>query len=431
MQPRQPTNFNGEYMHPKMTFFWMMGVLCSSYFQCSHNLTDEELRQKAMEIHQKILTIDSHVDTPLQLLYENFDLAARHDTQNGGGRLDLPRMKEGGLDAAFFAVFVGQGERTPAGNLQAKERALMIFDRIYDVISRNNELAEIALTPADAYRLQDLGKRAIYIGIENGYTVGQDLNLLEHYFKLGARYVTLCHTKNNDICDSSNDEKGPEHGGLSEFGKQVVAEMNRLGMMVDVSHVSDAAFYDVLELTQAPVIASHSCARALCDNPRNLDDAMLKKLAENDGVIQMCIFSDYVKTVPLNPEREAAIGAHKEKYKNWDSLSVAEQKHGHAEWIELDQKFPRETATVADVVNHIDHMIKVAGINHVGIGTDFDGGGGLNDCNDVSELKNITLELVRRGYSEEEIEKIWSGNFIRVFRKVERIAEVIQAQATR
>jgi len=418
-------------MQPKMILRLGMAILLFTFFQCSHPLTDEELRQKAMEIHQKILTIDSHVDTPLQLLGDDFNLAERHETQNGGGRLDLPRMKEGSLDAVFFAVFVGQGERTPAGNQQAKERALMIFDRIYDVISRNSQLAEIALTPADAYRLQDLGKRAIYIGIENGYPIGRDLHLLEHYYKLGARYVTLCHTKNNDICDSSNDEKGPEHNGLSEFGKQVVAEMNRLGLMVDVSHVSDSAFYDVLKLSKAPVIASHSCARALCDNPRNLDDAMLKKLAENDGVIQMCIFSDYVKTIPLNPAREAAIQLHKQKYKNWNSLPVEEQKIERAEWLELDQKYPRETATVADVVDHIDHIVQVAGIDHVGIGTDFDGGGGLNDCKDVSELKNITVELVRRGYSEADIEKIWSGNFIRVFRKVERIAEVLQAQAIR
>lgn len=415
-------------MQPRM-ILRLMALLLFTFLQCTHQLTDEELRQKAMDIHQKILTIDSHVDTPLQLLYDDFNLAEHHSTQNGGGRLDLPRMQEGGLDAVFFAVFVGQAERTPAGNQQAKERALLIFDRIYDVISRNSQLAEIALTPADAYRLQDLGKRAIYIGIENGYPIGRDLHLLEHYYKLGARYVTLCHTKNNDICDSSTDENGSEHNGLSEFGKQVVVEMNRLGLMVDISHVSDSTFYDVLKLSKAPVIASHSCARALCDNPRNLDDAMLKKLAENDGVIQMCIFSDYVKTIPLNPAREAAIQLHKEKYKNWDSLSVAEQKLGHADWLALDQKYPRETATVADVVNHIDHIVQVAGIDHVGIGTDFDGGGGLNDCKDVSELKNITLELVRRGYAESDIEKIWSGNFIRVFRKVERIAEVLQAQA--
>lgn len=416
-------------MKPKNFFMLMCLVLVFSFFHCSQSLTQEEMQQQAMEIHERILTIDSHVDTPLRLMYDNFDLAKRHDTKAGGGRVDLPRMKEGRLDAIFFAVFVGQGERTPAGNLKVKQRALSIFDRIHKVISENNDLAEIALTPADAYHLQETGKRAIYIGIENGYAIGRDLSLLERYYKLGARYITLCHTKNNDICDSSNDAKGPEHNGLSEFGEKVVAEMNRRGMMIDVSHISDAAFYDVLKQTRAPVIASHSCARALCDNPRNLDDEMLKKLAENGGVIQMCIFSDYVKDIPLNPAREAAIQAYKEKYKNWDKLSEAKQKQGHAAWIELDQKFPRETATVADVVDHIDHIVKVAGINHVGIGTDFDGGGGLNDCDDVTELKNITIELVRRGYSEEEIEKIWSGNLIRVFRTVERTAEVMRAQA--
>ena len=221
-------------MKQNMTFILISFLLFLSYFHCSRNLTDKEIQQKAMEIHNTILTIDSHVDTPLRLLYDDFDLATRHNSNNGGGKVDLPRMKEGGLDAIFFAVFVSQGERTPAGNQQAKERALKIFDRIYDVISQNSALSEIALTPADAYRLQEQGKRAIFIGIENGYPVGTDLNLTEHFYKLGARYITLCHTKNNDICDSSNDKKGPEHNGLSDFGKKVVVEMNRLGMMVDV-----------------------------------------------------------------------------------------------------------------------------------------------------------------------------------------------------
>ena len=241
---------------------------------------DDGLENTAARIHERALTIDTHVDTPMRLVGKGFDIGVRHDTGAQGGRVDLPRMKEGGLDAIFFAVYLGQGERTAEGNERAKQEALQIFDAIHKAVAQYPDLAVLATTSDEASRIEAQGKRAIYIGIENGYVLGKDLSLLKTYYDLGARYVTLCHTRNNDICDSSTDKKGPEHHGLSEFGKQVVQEMNRLGMLVDISHVSDETFYDVLENSQAPVIASHSCARALCDNPRNLTDDMLRALAK-------------------------------------------------------------------------------------------------------------------------------------------------------
>jgi membrane dipeptidase len=268
----------------------------------------------------------------------------------------------------------------------------------------------------DAYRIEDLGKRAIFIGVENGFPLGLDLNIVEVFYNKGARYITLCHTKNNDICDSSTDTT--EHNGLSAYGEEVVLEMNRLGMMVDVSHISDSSFYDVINLSKTPVIASHSCARAICDNPRNLNDDMLKKLAENGGVIQMCILSDYVKAPKPYPERDSAQNTLRVKYRGFDDLTKEEMAMARKEWYAIDTIFPRKLATVSDAVDHIDHMVKVAGIDHVGIGTDFDGGGGLADCQDVSQLGNITLELVNRGYSEDEIQKIWGGNIMRVLQKV-------------
>ena len=246
--------------------------------------------------------------------------------------------------------------------------------------------------------------------------------MIGKYYELGARYITLCHTRNNDICDSSTDRGGPEHDGLSDFGVDVVKEMNRLGMIIDVSHISDEAFYDILDVSSAPVIASHSCARAMCDNPRNLDDAMLKKLAENGGVIQMCILSSYVKEPEPFPERDSARAALREKWGNFRNLNEEEMQQAREEYYALDRDYPPKLATVSDVVDHIDHIVEVAGINHVGIGTDFDGGGGVQDCYDVSQMGNITRELVRRGYSAKEIEKIWGGNFMRVFREVEQIA---------
>lgn len=391
------------------------------YFQ----MNQDELTQKAAEIHDKVLTVDTHVDTPMRLVRSDFNLAERHEPGRRGGKVDFPRMKEGELDAIFFAVFVGQRDRTPEENEKAKETALNIFDAIHKSLEQNADLAELAMTPNDAYRIEKAGKRAIFIGMENGYPIGNDLSLIPKYYDLGARYITLCHTRNNDICDSSTDST--EHHGLSEFGEKVVAEMNQVGMMIDVSHVSDESFYDVIALSKAPIIASHSCARALCDNPRNLDDQMLKKLAENGGVLQMCIFSDYLKEAEPNPEREAALKAFEEKYKNFDELPEAEQQKVREEWYSINEKFPRKLATVADLADHIDHVVKVAGIDHVGIGTDFDGGGGIKGCFDVSEMGNITLELVKRGYTEEQIRKIWGGNIMRVLSEVEKVAREMQA----
>ena len=383
----------------------------------------ETLEMRAEKIHNEVLTVDTHVDTPYQLLRPDYDISLSHDPRKGGGRVDFPRMKAGGLDAIFFAVFVGQGPCTSEGYQKVKKRALSLFDAIHKTLNKHTDLAELARTPADAYRIEKTGKRAIFIGIENGYAVGKDISLIQKYYQLGARYITLCHTRNNDICDSSTDRKGPEHHGLSEFGKKVVQEMNRVGMIIDVSHISDEAFYDVLEVSKAPVIASHSSVRALCDSSRNLNDSMLKKLADKGGVIQICILSSYIKKPDPNPQRDAAFNALRKKYKNFSTLSADERKQARRDWMELNKKFPQKLATVSDVVDHIDHVVQLVGIDHVGIGTDFDGGGGVNGCFDVSEMRNITLELVKRGYSKEQIRKIWGSNTMRVFREVERISE--------
>ena len=399
----------------------VLAGLFSLFFSTSDLVPDEEtVEQRAAAIHDAVLTIDTHVDTPLLLIQPGFDIAKKNNPRKGGGKLDFPRMKEGGLDAVFFAVFVGQGPRSSEGNRKAKNKALDILDAIHKAVKTHSSLAETALTPDDAYAIEKKHKRAIYIGMENGYPVGRDLTMVKRYYDLGVRYITLCHTRNNDICDSSTDKA--EHNGVSLLGKKVIEEMNRLGMVSDVSHISDAAFDDVLKYTKAPVIASHSCARAICDNPRNLSDDMLRELAEKGGVIQMCILSDYVKTPEPNPERDAAVKELRAKYKNFSDLSDKEKQKARKEWFELQEKFPRNLANVSDVVDHIDHVVKVVGIEYVGIGTDFDGGGGVDGCFDVSELGNITIELVRRGYSEEQIRKIWAGNFMRVFREVEKIA---------
>ncbi len=401
---------------------YFLGIFLSLAIITSCKSAEDRMIRKAEQIHREVLTIDSHVDTPLLLFREGYDIARRNDPYNRGGKLDYPRMVEGGLDAAFFAVFVGQGARNPEAYDIARDRALNIFDMIHRAIDDNPEFAELALTADDAYRIQAEGKRAIYIGVENGYPIGYDLSVLRTFYDLGGRYLGLSHSRNNQICDSSTDRDGEEHGGLSDFGSKVVKECNKLGMMVDVSHISDKAFYDVLRVTEAPVIASHSNARALCDHPRNLDDDMLKALAENGGVIQLCILSSYVKDLGANPKRDSAFADLRARYNNFEDLSDEEMDDVRRQWGELDRKYPSKLATVSDLADHIDHIVQLIGIDHVGIGTDFDGGGALADCYDVTELGNITLELVRRGYSKSNIEKIWSGNFMRVFRAAEAIA---------
>lgn len=383
-------------------------------------LPDEKIERLTARIHKKYLTLDSHTDAPLQLTEKGFDISKTHDPIKDHSTVDFPRMKQGGLDAAFFAVFISQGKRTPQGNALAKSKTDLLFDTIYSVISRNSSLAGLAFTPSEARQLKKQGKRAVFIGIENGYPLGRDVSLVQQYYSKGARYITLCHTKNNDICDSSTDSV--ENNGLSAFGKDVVMMMNKTGMMIDISHASDKSFYDVLALSKAPVIASHSCARALCDNPRNMDDDMLRALAKNGGVIQMCILSDYVKKPDPYPARDSARQILHKKFENYDGLPEDQKAKLRNEWQQFAQKFPVKLATVSDVADHIDHIVKVAGIDHVGIGTDFDGGGGVEGCRDVSEMKNITRELLRRGYTPREIGKIWGGNFFRVMKKVHRIS---------
>ena len=389
-------------------------------FSCTSQMTEEEILAHAEEIHDNVLTVDTHADTPSRLLREGWDIGEWHDPEErSSGCIDLPRMKEGGLDAEFFAVYVGQGELNPEGYVRAKERADLMLVALYQMGKEYPGLVEIATSPEDAYRLEEDGKRAAFIGMENGYPIGKDLALVEYFYDRGVRYITLCHSGDNDICDSSFERRNPEDNGLTEFGEQVVAECNRLGIMVDVSHVSDRSFFDVLRVTEAPVIASHSSVRAICDHPRNLTDEMLEALAENGGVIQICFVSSFVKTPEPNPERDEALALLEEKYGSLREISDAEtRKKWREEYMAIREKYPEERATVEDVVDHIDYVTALIGVDYVGIGTDFDGGGGVDGCDDVSDMPRITEELVRRGYSDEDIRKIWGGNLMRVFREV-------------
>jgi len=342
--------------------------------------------------------------------------------RNDNGCVDFPRMKEGGLDAEFFAIFIAQGPRTPEAFETENQNTLATFDSIRAVVSRNSDMAGIALTGDDARKLKAEGKSAVFIGIENGYPVGTDISRIKQYYDLGARYITLCHSSNNDICDSSTDQSGPEFGGLSAFGEEVVREMNRTGMLIDVSHASDESFYDVIELSKAPVIASHSSCRALCESPRNLNDDMLLALKKNGGVIQICLLSEYLKQPEPNPEFDARVQELRDKWNQMGELTEEQREQRWKEFSDLKDQYVKR-ATVVDAVNHIQHVVDVIGIDYVGIGSDFDGGGGIDGCSDVSGMKNITRELLRRGYSRDDITKIWGGNFLRVMAEAQSLAQ--------
>ena len=367
--------------------------------------------------------MDTHADTPLRMIEPGFDMSVRHDPNESGSKVDYPRMIEGGLDSIFFATFVAQNIRDDEGDSRAKALAMQMIDATIESTLENADTVGLALTPDDAIELERQGKRAVYIAMENGYPIGSDLANVEVFYDKGVRYITLVHSTNNDLADSSTDSKGPEHEGLSKFGEEVVKEMNRLGIMIDVSHASDDVFYDTIALSEAPIIATHSNARAVTEHKRNMSDDMITTIAEHGGVVQVTMYSVYLRAAPGNPKRDAAIAAARANMKPPSEMTDDDRAAMRETLNEINQAFPDPLATVQHAVDHIDYIVSLVGIDHVGIGCDFDGGGGIEGVFDASEVMNITIELVRRGYTEEEIGKIWSGNVLRVFREVQALAE--------
>jgi membrane dipeptidase len=391
------------------------------------NVTNSaDLETRARAIHERVITIDTHDD-----ISSNFATTDSDPGQEEGRQVTLPKMRAGGLDVAFFIVYVGQTERTPENYAEAKAEALRKFEAIHRLTDEMYpEEIGLALTPDDVKRLHAEGKLVAAIGIENGYSIGTDLSLMADYHARGARYFGLTHIGHNDLADSSIPRESlgdteEEHGGVSEFGEQAIAEANRLGMMVDVSHSSGKTTIDAARLSKAPIIASHSAVRELADSPRNLTDKELKAIRKNGGVIQIVAFDGYVMTA--TEEKEAAIQELRDNapFESW-SGATPEQRDAYREArAKINDQFPG--ATVSELVDHIDYAVKLIGIDHVGISSDFDGGGGVTGWRDASETYNVTLELVRRGYSEEEIRKLWGGNLLRVWSDVETVAAEIRS----
>ena len=395
---------------------------------CTGGDPEDALVGRARSLHERVLTLDTHIDIPLNYATAAVDPGVLNDFQ-----VDLTKMRAGGLDAGFFIVYVPQSERTPENEAIAEDQARTKFSAIHRMAEEMYpEEIEIAYSADDVERINASGKLVAAIGIENGFVIGRDLSLLESYYELGARYMTLAHSGHNDISDSATplDRVGdsePEHGGVSSYGQEVIVEMNRLGMMVDVSHISRQAMLDAVRLSQAPVIASHSSVRALRDHARNLDDDQLRALRDNGGVIQTVALGAFLTEDADRRQREYrnirnAFGMIPGQQPEELGAEPYEDYMGRME--ALDARWP--DATVIDFVDHIDYAVELIGIDHVGISSDFDGGGGVVGWYDASETLNVTIELVRRGYSDEDIAKLWGGNLLRVFRDVESVAAELQ-----
>ncbi|MFA9392814.1 MAG: dipeptidase [Prolixibacteraceae bacterium] len=377
--------------------------------------------QNSQNMHAEALVIDTHTDTPMQLVNRGLDLGQRHSAPES--RVDFPRLREGNVDGIFFALFTSQRERTSENYEKAYSLAHQMIDSTLVSLMKNDKSAELALNSIDAESISAKGKTAIYFGMENGFPLAKDLSRVEEFYNKGVRYITLCHSSNNDVCDSSTDPVGPEYEGVSEFGEKVIGEMNRLGMMVDVSHISDSSFFDVLRVSKAPVIASHSSVRSICNHPRNMSDEMIQALAQHGGVIQICILGNYIReadTTSMNFIKHEEL---RKKYNNWQYANDEERKAAWAEYDAIEHDYPQQLPTIADAVDHIDYVVKLVGEDYVGIGSDFDGGGGLADCVDVADFPKITDELIKRKYTQAQINKIWGGNFMRVFKAVEDLAQ--------
>ena len=349
--------------------------------------------KKAKKLHSKMLTLDSHCDTPM-FFSQNINFASRDPKI----LVDLHKMTEGHLDATIMVAYLEQQERDEASLENATAKANQILTQIEEMAAKNCTAVDIAYTPDDLWRLKQQGKRAIMLGIENGYAIGKDIHNVEAFRKRGVVYMTLCHNGDNDICDSARGNH--EHGGVSEFGKKVIEEMNRVGMMVDLSHAGEESFYDALQISKTPIVCSHSSARALCDHPRNLTDDQMRALAQAGGVAQVTLYHGFLvkDSVDYNPQNVLR--------------SFATNTKGVTE------------ATILDAIEHLNHMVNVMGIEHVGIGTDFDGDGGIRGCASASELINFTRRLLRERYTEEQIQMIWGGNFLRVMKEVQAASQL-------
>ena len=425
----------------------LLFLLASTACSQDDNVTETEpdLVARARGIHERVITLDTHND----ISTANFT-ADRNYTMALSTQVNLPNMEAGGFDVSWMVVFVGQGDLTPERYGDAHRQALAKFEAVHRLTEQiAPDRIELALTSDDVRRIIAAGKKVAMIGVENAYPIGTDLSNIELFHEMGARYMSLAHNGHSQFADSNTGERDEVwlHGGLSELGRKAIAEMNRLGIMIDLSHPSKESNMQALALTRAPVIASHSAARAVGDVSRNLDDEQLMALKENGGVVQTVAFQSYVNPEKNQAQRDALdtleksvaeemgfeLMGRRARFGLSDSDREAYDIAVRPVQEAIDARVDAEVNSIAppvdvsDLADHIDYLVNLIGLEHVGISSDFDGGGGVEGWNDAAETFNVTLELVRRGYTEQQIGMLWSGNLLRVLDEVQAVAAEIQA----
>lgn len=446
---RQLTKKQAKKLLGSFLLVFFMSILIMSCKKAAdtetETMTEEQLIAKAKGIHDRVITLDTHCDINVK----NFTDSINY-TQRLASQVNLPKMIEGGLDVPWFIVYTGQDSLTKSGYVKAYENAMSKFDAIHKLcndIAPN--LIELAVNSDDVRRINAKGKKVAMIGIENGYPIGLDINNVKKFYDLGARYMSLSHNGHSQLCDSHTGETEDDwlHNGVSDLGKEVIKEMNKYGMMIDVSHPSKESMKQMIELSKAPIIASHSSARALCGHSRNLDDEQLELMKQNGGVVQTVAFTSYlntkkdsIRTIALRETEKAVMDSLGVDWMPMNELmkllADKSQKDYVSTYFDMKGIVKKKAKTMTDLppavsvldfVDHIDYMVDKIGLKHVGISSDFDGGGGIDGWSDASETFNVTLELVRRGYTEEEISLLWSGNLLRVLDECEAIAKELQS----
>ncbi len=404
-------------------FAWLVtGALLAAAGLLVAAVPADDIVERARKLHASAIVLDTHVDTPQRLLFEKFDLGKR----DAEGHLDIPRMREGGLNAVFMSIWTPSQVNGPKG----VKRALDLIDAVREQVQRHSEDLALATTAEEVRRARAQGKIAVLMGMEGGHMIDDDLGLLRIYAALGVRYLTLTHGSNTNWADSSTDD--PKHNGLTPFGRSVVRELNRLGVLVDISHVSDKTFYDALEASRAPLIASHSSCRALCNHKRNMTDDMIRALAKKGGVIQINYNTGFLSQEYAEAYRRIA-----DEIKAKDSEADKLYGENMAPVIRANERIRREFTAAGKlprvswekIVAHIDHVVKLVGVDYVGLGSDFDGATMPEGMEDCSKLERITEALLRKGYSEADIRKILGENTLRVLEQAERVSREMQAGA--
>jgi membrane dipeptidase len=389
----------------------------------------QPVTREAMAIHERAVTLDSHLDTPASLEIAGWRIGDRHDHEVDLTQVDLPRMKTGGLDGGFWAIYTPQGPLDSAHYQQARDFAFMRGVAIREMVAADPASFALATVAGDAGRIAAQGKRIVYMSIENAYPVGEDVSLIDTFHAMGVRVSGFAHFLNNQLADSSTDPSGAKWGGLSPLGKELLARMNALGIVADASHSSNAVLDDLLRLSTAPILLTHSGCTAVFDHPRNIDDTHLRALAAKGGVIQINSYGAYLRAHRRNPERDKAMAA-LFAGRGEGPMTLGQREAMAAQRKTIDARYPEtDRATFDDFGAHLLHALKVAGVDHVGIGLDWDGGGGVQDMEDVASLPRITALLLKNGYGEKDIRKIWSGNVLRVVAAAQEQSKPSRAEA--